>query len=195
MQPIETLRARTRTMDLDAFLADFPSPVLIAVRIIGGRLSRGINRSARRSPRGLRPSTLLHIDPEQIDDPREDDILVTRPLQRPMWVPIIKKSDSAPEAPIAVGRFANCDVVINDYTISKQHACITIDPLLGGFRIMDVGSTNGSAVADSPIEPGQAVAVSSGQTITFGRLIFKILSATDFYQYLTAGARTAADAA
>ncbi|MFT7622215.1 MAG: hypothetical protein ACI9WU_001383, partial [Myxococcota bacterium] len=99
MQPIETLRNRVRSFDLEAFLSEFPSPVLVATRIIGGRLSRGIKATGpKRAPR-LRPSTLLHIEPDAINDPHEDDILVTRPLQREMWVPIIKHSGSGPEAP------------------------------------------------------------------------------------------------
>ncbi len=194
MKPVENILAKIEGMTLDEFLAEHPAPVLVVTRIIGGRLSRSPRESGGRRTTGrtvrLRPSTLVHIDPELINDPQDDDILITRPLQRQMFVPVQKSPESAPNAPIAVGRFAACDVVINDYTISKKHACITIDPLRGHFRVMDVGSTNGSAVGENPLEPGQAVAVMSGQTLTFGRLIFKIFSAADFYAFLSGGARS-----
>lgn len=187
MQPIENLRQRVRSNTREAFVTDFPAPVLVATAIIGGRLGRAMKASHRTTTgrmARLKPSTLVHIDPTEIANPREDDIMVTRPLQREMWVPVVKSATTPRDAQITIGRFASCDVVINDYTISKQHACIAIDPLLGSFKLTDTGSTNGTSVSGMSMEAGQTVTVKSGTEVIFGRLIFTLMNAFDFFDFL-----------
>ena len=183
MKPTETIRKRTKGWSADDFAHEFPSPVLVAESIIGGRLGR-TSSQGRKISRALRPSTLVHIDPSTIQDPKDDDILVTRPLNRPMWVPLMKGPGTPREQPISIGRFADCDVVINDYTISKNHAFFAIDPILKHYRVLDSGSTNGTSVGDVELEHGQRAIIECGGQVTFGRLIFRFFTAQGFWRYL-----------
>lgn len=172
------------------FQAEYPAPVLVARKIIGGRLKRGAPSPTvgRGRVHRLKTSTLVHIEPGEILNPTDDDILVTRALTREMYVPIIKSPATARNAPIAIGRFASCDVVINDYTVSKRHAWFAIDPLLGHFRIVDASSTNGTFLGDLRLTPNVPTPVKSQTPVTFGRLIFTLLSSSDFFDFLRSGA-------
>lgn len=183
MKSIETIRKRTKGWSADAFLSEFPSPVLVAESIIGGRLG-GTSTQGRKVSRALRPSTLLHIDAATIEDPKEDDVLITRLLNQPMWVPLIKGPSTPRDLPIKIGRFADCDVVLNDYTISKNHAYFAIDPLLKHYRVVDSGSTNGTSVGDVELDRGQQATLECGGEVTFGRLIFRFFTAQGFWRYL-----------
>lgn len=176
-------------MTRTSFVHDHPAPVLVARSIVGGRLGRARRRGGANS-RALRTRTLVHIEPMQIPDPREDDIMITRPLKREMWVRVQKGPGTPRSRPITVGRSSDCDVVINDYTISKEHAHLLIDPLLGRFRLVDLGSTNGTLVGDTEVEPGVPIIITSGQWITLGRLNLVLLSPEDFFAYLTTMAET-----
>lgn len=188
MEPVEAFRRVARNVGPSEFRSEFPSPVLVARQIIGGRL----NRAAERAPPAggklhrLKPSTLVHVNPHDIDDPQEDDVLITRTLVQEMCVPVLKTHRTPRDAPISVGRFDSSDVVIPDYTISKVHAWFTIDPLTGAYRLADAGSTNGTSVGESRLSAGAWVSVRSGDRLTFGRLVLELYSAPDFHRYLTA---------
>ena len=51
---------------------------------------------------------------------------------------------------VVIGRGPGVDLTIEDTTLSRQHAAIDFDD--GGFRIRDLGSTNGTAVNGVPVE-------------------------------------------
>ena len=192
MESVEALVRRSRRWTSEIFVAEHPAPVLVARQIIGGRLGQRervpVRRDIHRFSRSrLKSNTLVHIDPTAIDDPCDDDILVTRPLQRQVFVRVAKSPATPREVSIRVGRFASCDVVINDYTVSKRHAFIEIDPLLGHFRITDTHSTNGTAIDGLPLVPGVPTPLRSRQFVTFGRLIFQLLGPHDFFDYLRMG--------
>lgn len=52
--------------------------------------------------------------------------------------------DSATTAPITIGRAPDCDIFLDDVTVSRRHAKLTYGPL--GWTLVDVGSLNGSYV-------------------------------------------------
>lgn len=72
----------------------------------------------------------------------------------------------------SVGREA-ADVLLPDNTVSRRHACITVSE--SAVEIEDLGSTNGTEVDGSRVEPGQKVALGDGSVILVGsvRLILK----------------------
>ena len=189
MQPVEAYRRVARNLGPAEFRSQNPSPVLVARQIIGGRLSRAAERtSIGGKVHRLKPSTLVHVNPDEIDDPQADDVLITRTLGQEMCVQVLKTPRTPRDAPISIGRFDSSDVVIPDYTISKVHAWFAIDPLMGGYRLADAGSTNGTTVGEVRLNPGEYVAVKSGDRIAFGRLVLELYSAPDFHRYLTSPA-------
>lgn len=61
------------------------------------------------------------------------------------------------------GRETTCDVVLSEGQASRRHAEIVIN--LGQPTLVDLGSTNGSYVNDSKIEPNTPVAIKAGDII------------------------------
>ena len=75
------------------------------------------------------------------------------------------------ERPItAIGRARGSDVVVDQESVSRNHACIerSGDALL----LRDLGSTNGTYVNDQPMREG---ALHHGDLVQVGRTIFKVL--------------------
>jgi pSer/pThr/pTyr-binding forkhead associated (FHA) protein len=67
----------------------------------------------------------------------------------------------------SVGR-ESADVVLQDGTISRRHATITVEE--GRLLIEDLGSTNGTAVGAGPVKPGAPVGAYDGDVVRFGNL-------------------------
>jgi len=70
-----------------------------------------------------------------------------------------------PEGDITLGRSPDNAVVIDDHSVSGSHAVIT--PGATGFRLQDVGSTNGTRVNDAP---ATRATLFRGDVITFGNV-------------------------
>ncbi len=60
--------------------------------------------------------------------------------------PDVGASIETANKPVRVGTAAENDLVLSDRTVSRRHCAI--EPVAGGFRLRDEGSTNGVAVAD-----------------------------------------------
>ncbi|MFL5541762.1 MAG: FHA domain-containing protein, partial [Longimicrobiaceae bacterium] len=71
-----------------------------------------------------------------------------------------------PAPVVTVGRGAGCQVVIDDDSVSAQHARLEYD--LGGWRITDLGSTNGTAVEGVKLAPDVPTPLPYGATVRFG---------------------------
>jgi len=72
---------------------------------------------------------------------------------------------------LILGRAPDCQVVLKDFGISRQHAKLVADP--GGVRIMDMGSkngtkVNGALVTEAPLRDGDKFSLGSLE-IQFGR--------------------------
>ena len=65
-----------------------------------------------------------------------------------------------------VGRDPISDLCISDPEVSRQHALLILTPQ-GGYKIQDLGSTNGTVV-DGQRLSGEAYRLQSGQLITLG---------------------------
>jgi hypothetical protein len=65
--------------------------------------------------------------------------------------------------PVTIGRHPDCDVVLNDQEVSRQHAEVRRED--GGFVIVDLGSLNGTKVngagvkAPRPLEDGDVITI------------------------------------
>jgi pSer/pThr/pTyr-binding forkhead associated (FHA) protein len=64
---------------------------------------------------------------------------------------------------IRIGRASSNDIVIDDLTVSAQHALLTKSP--SGYRLKDLGSTNGTQVNGASITDAE---LKDGTEIRFG---------------------------
>jgi pSer/pThr/pTyr-binding forkhead associated (FHA) protein len=73
---------------------------------------------------------------------------------------------------VQLGRSAACDVVLEDSTVSRQHA--RIDREGGHYVVTDVGSLNGTYVNRTPVN--RAAVLNDGDEIRIGifRLVFHV---------------------
>ncbi len=72
-----------------------------------------------------------------------------------------------------LGRDPSADLVINDSTVSRKHARLTIIED-GGVQVTDLGSLNGTQVNDRRIS--DTVPVKAGDTVAFGNVGFLLLA-------------------
>lgn len=72
---------------------------------------------------------------------------------------------------VQLGRSAACDVVLDDATVSRQHA--RIDRKGGNYVVTDVGSLNGTYVNRSPVD--RDAVLNDGDELRIGifRLVFR----------------------
>jgi diguanylate cyclase (GGDEF)-like protein len=69
-----------------------------------------------------------------------------------------------PEKPLEIGRGETCDLRINHSSVSRRHA--RIKPTPGGYRVIDLESTNGTflndvQVAEAPLKDGDYLRIGS----------------------------------
>jgi adenylate cyclase len=73
---------------------------------------------------------------------------------------------------LVVGRAPSSDIAIFDPTISRRHAELQVDD--SGLRVRDLGSSNGTFHNGEKIEDANAVTLAPGDTITFGKVAFRV---------------------
>ena len=73
---------------------------------------------------------------------------------------------------LVVGRAPSSDIAIFDPTISRRHAELQVDE--SGLRVRDLGSSNGTFHNGERIEDEEPVALAPGDTITFGKVAFRV---------------------
>ncbi|MBF0186947.1 MAG: FHA domain-containing protein [Magnetococcales bacterium] len=93
-------------------------------------------------------------------------------LERAIY-PLIKNKRRGTSDQLVIGRSSDNDMVMPDYTISKHHAEIRINA--EGYTIIDLGSTNGSAVNGTKLSGRQPILLNEGDTLTLGRYQFTFM--------------------
>ena len=79
---------------------------------------------------------------------------------------------------ITIGRDPDrSDYVIDNQSISRSHAKLTMSP--DGFQIIDLGSTNGTFVDGSRVEPGAPNPLANGARLTLGQKEFRFEQTSD----------------
>ena len=79
-------------------------------------------------------------------------------------------------ATLVVGRAPSSDIAIFDPTISRRHAELHIDE--GGVQLRDLGSSNGTFHNGARLADGQAATIGPGDTLTFGKVAFRLQAIT-----------------
>ena len=77
--------------------------------------------------------------------------------------------------PLTIGRSPNCEVPIDQESVSRKHCQIRFED--GGFLVRDLGSTNGTYVNDDLIEPQGRLR--HGDQLKVGRTILKFIVGDD----------------
>jgi diguanylate cyclase (GGDEF)-like protein len=75
------------------------------------------------------------------------------------------------EAPVLIGRGKDCDIRLNDHSVSRTHA--RLSPVTDGYCAVDLQSTNGTFVNDLPAGEGH---LRDGDYLRVGSSIFRFLS-------------------
>ena len=73
---------------------------------------------------------------------------------------------------LVVGRAPSSDIAIFDGTVSRRHAELQVDE--SGLRVRDLGSSNGTFHNGARIENGDPVTLAPGDTVTFGKVGFRV---------------------
>lgn len=95
----------------------------------------------------------------------------------------LAKAANAPTGPVAVGRTAENDVSIPEYSISKRHCAFEIKE--GMMTVADCGSTNGTTLNGARLEPDAPVPLCGGEQITMGRFTFVYETPAGFLEFVS----------
>lgn len=75
------------------------------------------------------------------------------------------------DIPVILGRGSDCDIRINDYSVSRRHARVQL--MADGYMAVDLQSTNGTFVND---EPASMCKLTDGDYLRVGNCIYRFLS-------------------
>lgn len=89
-----------------------------------------------------------------------------RPAATPMLILSGGERWPLPVGTVVLGRDA-ADIVIADPSVSRRHACFTVDAD-GGVWLEDLGSTNGTKAAGQTIAVGAKASLADGTPVRFG---------------------------
>jgi hypothetical protein len=81
-----------------------------------------------------------------------------------------------------VGRTVDCDFVMNDFVISKEHALIQVNEQ--GCFLTDLESTNGTWLDAQRLKPHTPAMFNAGMSLAFGRYEFSVMSAEELHEQL-----------
>ena len=73
---------------------------------------------------------------------------------------------------LVVGRAPSSDIAIFDPTISRRHAELQVDE--SGLHVRDLGSSNGTFRNGERLDDQSAVKLEPGDTVTFGKVAFRV---------------------
>jgi len=199
---LDHVKSDANSMSRRDFILEHRSPILLARVIKGGTLERKKapqvdteNESksgfAKTQPIAVGEGTMHLVKPAELenlgDGFTDPSILLDRKLENERYVSLELSPTSPKNAPIKLGRSTASDVVVNDYTVSKDHAWFAAQYFpdrAPRYILMDRGSTNGTFVRGVRVPSNSRVLVDSGDKVVLGRMAFVFLSIGDFYEYL-----------
>lgn len=85
---------------------------------------------------------------------------------------------------LVVGRLPDCDLVIENPSVSKRHAVLKWDSAANHVTVLDLGSSNGTRLDERRI--GGESPVADGDVVSFGDVDYWFLLAGTLYQKLHA---------
>lgn len=99
----------------------------------------------------------------RLTDIPENYLMITLGQQQGRKIPV--------DRPTVFGRSGSADIAIEDKLVSRRH--MQIQPVVGGFQITDLGSSNGTKVNGQLISG--SVMVTPGDQITLGETVLEVM--------------------
>lgn len=162
MQPIELFRTELAGTKAD-FVRMHPRPFLIYSQ----------DPARESSPVDSR---LMTIDRFVVDGNRPS------PLRELIVATELVAKDPDEKKIVTVGAAPTCDIVINDNSLSKQHAWFSRgDEVYEHWQIWDNDSVGGTHVNAKPLSPGFPQALQSGDVVMLGYVELTFLMPDAFY--------------
>lgn len=93
-------------------------------------------------------------------------------------------------AEITVGRLPDCELVVDEPSVSKHHATVRWDSAQGGCSVQDAGSTNGTFVGARELGPSEERLLVDGDVVSFGDAQFLYFLTDSLYQHLAGAGLT-----
>lgn len=172
--PVQTFLAKTGDIPREAFVARFPLPFLLVERHAAGD-DRGYRTIAMDDTENILGTALAGST--EGEPPVESGAEFVHQLE--------KTDRNQFHRMISLGRSLNNDIIVSNPAVSKLHAYFKNDRALGGWAVTDAGSTNGTAVGDTPLTPLKPLLLRSGQAVIFGNAVRgTFFLPSDFFDYL-----------
>ncbi len=176
MQRLDDYRIDAESFSVHGFTMRWPTPTLLLRYVVEGELadhSRGPEGTMRHSQRRTLKDRLTQPVP---------------PGRRRVGIERIAAVKAGPETEICasylIGRDTRCDVLLNDYTISAEHARMHHIAQIGRWMIEDLGSTNRTLLNGSELPAFERGLLTSLDELQLGRMVFLYLEPRDLYEYL-----------
>lgn len=128
------------------------------------------------------------------DDDDEEDTMPTSAgqgsqraqLSEPLVFPVRKagKAANAFLMGITIGRTQNNDVVVSDDSVSRFHAYFDRDPASDLWRLVDMGSLNGTHVGPLRLTPNQPHVCAARETLLIGKVPMLFFVPETFLAYV-----------
>jgi len=168
------LKRAARNIDRDDFLRQFNHPLLVGSTLYTGDFlgSGGMNATMEFV------FTQADIDEEASGKTTPDPSHLRQSIY-----PLLKQQYSNSERNVfTVGRTANNDMVMADYSISRNHAQIKIADHT--YLLQDLNATNGTFHNGNRIETTAELEIKPGDQISFGRFAFYFTPIEQVYEQL-----------
>ena len=171
---LREMAARTTLEEFQRRLGPFvliQRPPKSVIALAAARMGNGQTMRAERAPKAEKSMSLI----------LSFDELVTASL------PQLRTIDA-----LMVGRLADCDLVVENPSVSKRHALISWVGTDQHATVKDLGSANGTRIDEVPIGEREA-ALHDGDVLTFGDADFWFHLTPSLYALLT-GKKTGSSA-
>jgi hypothetical protein len=182
MRRIKSARVEAMECTPQQFSNLYTGAALILYEIKGGELKRPL----RIKPASQTVSGATHYhegSPRVAEGIYDPEMFEDRRFQREAFV-LLESFGPNRGRTITVGRTGNSDVVINDYTVSANHAIFDRSYEGNGPHIGCAGGRNGTYVNGSIVESGEFVPVVTGDLVRLGRVEMIYVAQKDLYAVL-----------
>jgi pSer/pThr/pTyr-binding forkhead associated (FHA) protein len=115
-------------------------------------------------------------------DALQASVLLSFDLLQVATLPPLRSQDA-----LAVGRLPSCELVINDPSVSKQHAELRWHAPVSTCCVKDLQSTGGTSVNGQSLTPSQEYILRDGDLLRFGEVDFAFFVTKSLHARLTRG--------
>lgn len=180
MVPISVYVRRCKTLSGKEYCEQFPHPVLLHASH-----TKEMNPAENTGEMTLDRMVIREPEPEpQADGPTDKSTrTISKGISLGRLYTVFDLIATNPSASmITLGCSSECDVQVNDQSISKLHA--VVEGRGETYFIRDNNSSAGTQVNDDLLEPDQPMELASGDRVTLGFVDLTFLPASDLYQFV-----------